>query len=160
MSDRRTQEHKNMLPGPKRLFALMSLCLEAILSNCHFRLLRIAYSGHAGTHGEKKRFSRVCGKPSCHPRRSFCLLPAWRRSARCANRQEARNPQRGFAPHCVILVLTIPGLQREKKRRINALPHNSPCPPAHRRADVFPTSCGEKKCFLSRTKNHSAEICS
>ena len=31
----------------------MSFCLNIILPNCHFRLLRIAYSGQQGTHEEK-----------------------------------------------------------------------------------------------------------
>ena len=136
----------------------MSFCLNIILPNCHFRLLRIAYSGQQGTHEEKKRFSRICRNPSCHPRHNFCLLLAQEWGIQRANRQKARKPQRGFTSHRAILISTTSDLQIEKKRAIYALPHTGFYLSARRRTDVFSTSCGEKKCFLSRTKNHSAAI--
>ena len=52
----------------------MFFCPNIILSNCHFSLLRIAYSGHAGTHGEKKRFSRICRNPLCTPATTFAYF--------------------------------------------------------------------------------------
>ena len=136
----------------------MSFCLNIILPNCHFRLLRIAYSGQQGTHEEKKRFSRISRNPSCHPRHNFCLLLAQEWGIQRANRQEARKPQRGFTFHCAILISTTSDLQIEKKRAIYALPHIVFYPSARRRTDVFSTSCGEKKCFFSPTKNYLAVL--
>ena len=136
----------------------MSFCLNIILPNCHFRLLRIAYSGHAGTHEEKKRFSRICRNPSCHPRHDFCLLFAQEWGIQRANRQEARKPQRKFTSHRAILISTTSDLQIEKKRAIYALPHTGFYPSARHRTDVFSTSCGEKKCFFSPTKNYLAVL--
>ena len=136
----------------------MSFCLNIILPNCHFRLLRIAYSGHAGTHEEKKRFSRICRNPSCHPYHNFCLLLAQEWGIQRANKRKANKPKRGFTFHRAILISTTSDLQIEKKRAIYALPHTGFYPSARRRTDVFSTSCGEKKCFFSPTKNHSAVL--
>ena len=137
------------------LSALMSFCMSAILSNCHFCLPRIAYSGHAGTHGEKKRFSRVCRKPLCHSRHGFCLLLARQPGMQRASSRKAGKPEGGFAAHRAMRIPTASRLQIEKKRASCALRCAGFYPSAHRRADVFPASCGEKKCFFSQMKNHS-----
>ena len=136
----------------------MSFCLNIILPNCHFRLLRIAYSGHAGTHEEKKRFSRICKKPLCPPYHDFCLLLAQEWGIQRANKRKTSKPKRGFTSHCAILISTTSDLQIEKKRAIYALPHTGFYPSARHRTDVFSTSCGEKKCFFSSTKNYLAVL--
>lgn len=42
----------------------MSFCLNIILPNCHFRLLRIAYSGHAGN-TDKRNDSHAFAETLC-----------------------------------------------------------------------------------------------
>ena len=150
-------------------FIPLSLCLSltfysyVFLSKHHFAKLSLPPPQNrifrtARHTRRKKRFSRICRNPSCHPRHNFCLLLAQEWGIQRANRQEARKPQRRFTFHCAILISTTSDLQIEKKRAIYALPHTGFYPSARHRTDVFSTSCGEKKCFFSSTKNYLAVL--
>lgn len=136
----------------------MSFCLNIILPNCHFHLLQNRIFRTARHTRRKKRFSRICKKPLCHPYHDFCLLLAQEWGIQRANKRKTSKPKRGFTSHRAILISTTSDLQIEKKRAIYALPHTGFYPSAHRRTDVFSTSCGEKKCFFSPTKNYLAVL--
>ncbi len=148
---------------PLSLCLSLTFCSYVFLSKYHFAKLSLPPPQNrifrtARHTRRKKRFSRICRNPSCHPRHNFCLLLAQEWGIQRANRQEARKPQRGFTFHCAILISTTSDLQIEKKRAIYALPHTGFYLSARRRTDVFSTSCGEKKCFFSPTKNYLAVL--
>ncbi len=52
----------------------MSFCLNIILPNCHFRLLRIAYSGQQGTHEEKNDSHVFAKSPYVTPTTTFAYF--------------------------------------------------------------------------------------
>ena len=126
----------------------MSFCLNIILP--------IVTSASSESHipdmqahtKEKKRSSRICKKPLCHPYHDFCLLLAQEWGIQRANKRKTSKPKRGFTSHCAILISTTSDLQIEKKRAIYALPHTGFYPSARHRTDVFPHPA-EKKMFFS-----------
>ena len=106
---------------------------------------------------EKTRFSRALQNPSCHSFPPLRLLPAYKAIIPCASHYTPRKPIAFPAHHLATRIWTGTGFHLKEKQAIGTHLRTARSRFFQRHADKHKKSCADKKCFLSRTENHSAE---
>ena len=128
-----------------------------ILSICQSNTLRISFSCMMAHTDEKTRFSRALQNPSCHSFPPLRLLPAYKAIIPCASHYTPRKPIAFPAHHLATRIWTGTGFHLKEKQAIGTHLRTARSRFFQRHADKHKKSCADKKCFLSRTENHSAE---